>query len=391
MLKEFKIIYGETPATREQLDAIEEIVVEQEIGRAWQARIKIPVCIADDGSWGGENDAAYAATARVRIEARIGDESPFVPLIDGRIMTRDPGMSSEPGASTLTLTVEDDTTLLHRAPTSEGFAGMSASDIANSIYSTSNLGGNVEVEETGAPPNPNAVVQQNGTAMQILRSLMRRHPDFYAYVLPGSETGKSDCFFKRLPLVADPALPALFLTGANRNISGFNIQHNSNGAATYEGDSLDLDDLSARSGSSASSDVPPPAGEPATLVDPANSRVRRLPPGSSDLADMSETAAGAADSASYTIRAEGSVLPQCYPAILSPYKRIGVRVSNSRYSTDYVIFKVTHTLGRSEYTQSFSVRGNAATPEASSGGPASSALAAAGAASVGFNIQLDIF
>jgi hypothetical protein len=89
MIKEFKVYYGTTPATQEQLDAIEEIVVEQEIGRAWEARIKIPIQISEDGSWAGEDDPAYAEFARVRVEARIG-EGDFIPLIDGRIVDAHP-------------------------------------------------------------------------------------------------------------------------------------------------------------------------------------------------------------------------------------------------------------------------------------------------------------
>src|SRR5688572_11053560 len=58
MVKEFKLFYGGPPATKAQLDAIDEIVVGQEIGRVWQAQIKIPICIAEDGSWEGENAPA---------------------------------------------------------------------------------------------------------------------------------------------------------------------------------------------------------------------------------------------------------------------------------------------------------------------------------------------
>ena len=72
MNKAFRVYYGGNLATQEQLNAIEEIVVVQEMGIAWEAQIKIPVCIAEDGSWEGENDSIFAEFARVRIEAQIG-------------------------------------------------------------------------------------------------------------------------------------------------------------------------------------------------------------------------------------------------------------------------------------------------------------------------------
>jgi len=391
MIKEFKVYYGGTPATQEQLDAIEEIVVEQEIGRVWEARIKIPICIGEDGSWDGEDDPNYAEHARVRVEARIG-AGDFIPLIDGRITDQDPGLSTYPGSSTLTLTVQDDTTLLHREASSESFSGNSDSEIARSIFDAAALGGEIDVEDTGAPTDPNAVVQRRGTPMQLLRSIMSRRFDFYAYVLPGAEPGTSDCCFKRLPESPDPALPDLVLTGAESNISGFNIRRMSNRASAHEGASLNMDDMSVTTASSSSADVVPPQGEGATLAGESDIRIRRLPPGIGDQTDLQEAADGAALDSSFTVRAEGAVLPLCYSAILSPYRMVRARVSNSRYSGNYVIFNVTHTLGISEYTQSFSLRGNAVAPAAGGGasGPAAAA-AGAGAASVSFNIQVDIF
>jgi hypothetical protein len=116
--------------------------------------------------------------------------------------------------------------------------------------------------------------------------------------------------------------------------------------------------------------------------------LRRLAPGIGDHTDLSEAADGMAEESGFTLCAEGSVIPGIYGAILSPYKMLSVRVSNSRFSTGYVISKVVHTLGISEYTQSFSVLGNTAAPQGSS-----SALvpAAAAVATASFNVQMGIF
>jgi hypothetical protein len=388
MTKEFKVYYGGTPATQEQLDAIEEIVVDQEIGRAWEARISIPIQISEDGSWSGEDDPAYAEFARVRVEARIGDGD-FIPLIDGRIVDQDPGMNANPGNSKLTLTIHDDTTLLHREAGSESFPpGQSDSDIARSLLSNAALGGRVEVDATGAPTDPDSVVRRHGTPMQLLRALMARHRDFYAYVLPGSAPGTSDSFFKKLPEDVDASLPDLILTGPDRNISEFNIQRMTNRAARYQGASLNMSDKSVEDSTSDSASVPPAEGEASTAAGATDVRVRRLPPGTGDHTGVSEAAEAAALNSSFTVRADGAVLPLCYAAILSPYRRVRARVSNSRYSTTYVIFKVTHTLGISEYTQSFSVRGNAVSPAASLSASIPSPSAAIAAA---FNVQVDIF
>lgn len=390
MIKEFKVYYGGTPASQEQLDAIEEIVVEQEIGRIWEARIKIPICIGENGSWDGEDDPNYAEHGRVRVEARIG-EGDFIPLIDGRITDQDPGLSAYPGNSTLILTVHDDTTLLHREASSESFTGDSDSEIARSIFAAATLGGEIDIEDTGGPGNPNVVVQRRGTPMQLLRSIMSRHRDFYAYVLPGGEPGTSDCCFKRLPESPDPELPDLVLTGPESNISAFNIRRMTNRASVHEGSSLNMADMSITTAHASSTDVVPSEGEGATLAGSSDIRSRRLPPGIGDQTDIQEAADGAALDSSFTLQAEGAVLPLCFGAILSPYRMVRARVSNSRYSGNYVIFKVTHTLGISEYTQSFSLRGNAVSPSAAGTSGPAAAAGVAGSASVSFNIQMGIF
>jgi hypothetical protein len=82
------------------------------------------------------------------------------------------------------------------------------------------------------------------------------------------------------------------------------------------------------------------------------------------------------------------VIPDLFAAILSPYRMLSVRVSNSRYSTGYVIKKVIHTLGISEYTQSFTVVGNAVSPQTGAGASVPQQAAALAAA---FNVQLDVF
>jgi hypothetical protein len=386
MEKEFKVFYGTTAATKEQLDAIEQIVVEQEVGRAWEARIKIPVCIAEDGSWDSENEPAYAEFARVRVEVKIG-EGEFVPLIDGRIVEQQPDLNASPGLSAITLVVHDDTTLLHRDEGSEPYTGTD-SDIAMTILSDAELGGIVEVEATTAGADTEAVTNRNGTRMQMLREIMTRNPGFHAYVQPGADVSTSDAFFKKLPTEPDASLPTMFMSGSDQNIGSFSIQRNSARAATVEASHLSMSDKSVTNATASHADAPPTAGETSTGGTAIDTRVRRLDPGVGDHADLNEAAAGAADESSYTLSAEGSVIPSCYSAVLSPYRMVSVRLSNSRYSSDYVIYKVVHTLGISEYTQSFSVRGNAVAPEAS----ASASLPSASAAlAFSFNVQVDIF
>ena len=389
MNKEFKVYYGDSLANREQLDAIEEIVVEQEVDHAWEARITIPVCIAEDGSWDGENDDAYQQNARVRVEAKIG-EGGWVPLIDGRIVRQQPDYNASPGLSNITLIVHDDISLLASEPPPDDLANQSDQDLITALFDIETIGEPPEIGEIPAS-DQDAVNNLNGTRIGMLREIAERYHGFHAYVLPGDSPGQSKGCFKKFPEPPASEFPDMYLTGENQNISRFNIQLNTGRAARYEGASLNMGDMSVAEGSAGHADTQPAEGESATAGD-AGIRTMRLEPGETDTTDVQAAADAAAAESGYTLSAEGEVLPQCYTGILRPYLMVAARVSNSRYSTDYMIQRVTHTLGRSEYTQSFSLVGNAVSPSASpSASVPAAAAAVGGAASVSFNIQVDIF
>jgi hypothetical protein len=392
MIKEFKVYYGGEAATQEQLDAIEEIVVEQEIGRVWEARIRIPICVGEDGIWHSENDPVRHDFLRVRVEVRINNGG-WVPLIDGRVVGKDEVRSPAPGQSSVTLVVHDDSALLHRkVDEKEPFAGKKDSEIARSIFGSAELGGKIDIDDTPAHPDTKAVINQHGTKMQVLRSIASRYKNYFAYVLPGENAGKSTCCFKKLPENPDPTLPKLTLLGDCRNLAEFNVHENANKASTIEGATLSFSDKSVATGSSSYRDATLIEATSATDAQETETRTRRLPPGHNSLTDPQTAAEGAAAMSSFTLTADGSVLPLCYTGILRPYLMVPVRLSDSRYSTNYIIFKVVHTLGLSEYTQSFTMRGNAVSaPKSAGAGLPAPFVAVAGAAAVSFNIQGNIF
>ena len=93
---EFKMFLDGASATKDQLDKIDEIVVDQAVDRAWEARLKIPVCVNNDGKWEGEQEAWMKAFTRLRVEVNPGDGK-FVPLIDGPVVGFDSARSAIPG------------------------------------------------------------------------------------------------------------------------------------------------------------------------------------------------------------------------------------------------------------------------------------------------------
>ena len=381
---EYKVFIDGDSATQEQLDKIDEITVDQAVDRAWEARIKIPVCVNNDGSWDGERDPWTTSFTPIRIEVNAGDGN-FVPLIDGPVVGHDSERSSIPGKSVITVIVHDDSALLNREATVDVRAATSDSDIASELFEAANLV--ADVDPTPAQPDSitDAAVQRD-TPIRYLRTLARRNQDWHAYVLPGSQAGQSIGCFKKFPTETD-GLPEMILLGADRNIQAFNVNNRSQNPSTVEAATLSVDHGTVLSGTSSfrdatlMGDAPPDENNPR----PATTL---LPPGQSDRVDPTEATRGAAARSGLSLEGTGSILPFCYPAALSPYRCVAVKISDSAFSTIYLITQVTHRFTRSVYTQSFSVKGNAVSE--SSGGGATGPQPSAGL-SVTFNIQGSIF
>jgi hypothetical protein len=79
--------------------------------------------------------------------------------------------------------------------------------------------------------------------------------------------------------------------------------------------------------------------------------------------DLASAVQGEVDRASFSINATGSVLPFSYTGVLSPYRAVDVVISDSPYSSTYIISRVTHNLTRSVYTQEFSAMSNSTSPD----------------------------
>jgi hypothetical protein len=383
---EFKMYLDGNSATAEQLDKIDEIVVDQAVDKAWEARLKIPVCVNNDGKWEGEQEAWMKAFTRIRVEVNPGDGK-FVPLIDGPVVGFDSARSAYPGKSEVTVVVHDDSALLNREAKVDVQQGQSDSDLARQIFLDAQLGGTPDVEDT--PPQPDsktAASVQRGTPMQYLRELARRNQNWHAYVLPGRLPSQSIGCFKQYPTEVD-GLPEMTLLGADRNIETFNVNNKAQTPCTVQAATLSIAHDSVKTATSSYRDATL-MGDQVPDAANTNQATCLLSPGQSDRVDLNHATRGAATESGFSLEATGTIVPFCYPAVLSPYRWVLVKISDSQFSTKYLITQVTHKLTRSIYTQSFSMKGNGV-----SEGQASNAAAPQPSANIGvsFNVQVSIF
>ena len=359
----YRLFFNNNPATREQLDLVEEITVEQEIDMIWEARIQILIATDDRGNWRGADAEIFSEFTQVRIEIQIGDGA-FIPLIDGPIVELSDRISSEPSQSMTTVIVQDDSVHLNREDEILPFENLLDHEIASQLFGEVEQITSTEIETTPAPGNNSPTVIQRGTAMQLLRRLARRQ-GMHAYVLPGTEPGQSIGCFKPFPTETDD-LPPLILLGAERNVSEFNPTNNAQAPARVTGFTLNVFDktVTQRTSDFSSLDL---LGEEQTFATESDTAIHILPPRYSDAVDLDRAVAAEALRSSYSTQATGRVINDSYPGILSPYRVVSVRGANPNRSGNYLIRQVTHSLTRSYYAQSFSLQRNAQNSSASAG------------------------
>ena len=353
----YRLYLDDEPASKDQLDQVEEITVQQMVDAVWEGRLIIPICTDDQGNWGGADASFVGAFGRIRIEVDPGDGN-FVPLIDGPVVGSDQNMSSEPGQSTITAVVNDDSVYLNRQDKVLKFEKKLDHEIASQIYGDAEKIADTDIDSSTKPPNdglPPSEVQR-GTEMQILRRIASRQ-GMHAYVLPGGEPGQSVGVFKPLPSKLD-GLPPLILLGPDRNVGFFTSREDSQNPASVSSQSLSVTDKTVTKAEASFRDVNI-LGQEAVGAELRDQAKRILPPGQDGSADAGSAVKAAADKLSYAFEAQGTVLSDCYTAALSPYRVVAVQAVGPQLSGDYVIKSVTHHLTRSAYTQSFALIRNA--------------------------------
>lgn len=354
---EFRLFLEGEPATREQLDLVEEITVEQRVDAAWECRATYPLRVDAEGNWTGADEPWMESFARYRVEVRL-DGKAWVPLIDGSVVSHESPRRPDPGQSTFTLVVHDDSVLLNREQASDTLEG-TLTEVVEQLFEHEAIARtDVEAAEEGGGDGMTPYVQRRGSNMQLLRQLARQ-ADMHAYVLPGESPGESVGCFRAFP--SEPAgLAPLYLLGPERNLDELTVSGDHQGPARAHASSLSFADKSMLAAETAPADLRLLGGAPA----PAGRREASVlaPPAYGGVTDPTTRATAATRRASRSIEASGSVRTGCYGSVLRPYEAVEVGGAKEADSGTYVVKSVTHTLTRSEYRQRFTLVRDALTP-----------------------------
>jgi hypothetical protein len=350
----FRVWFGDRAASVDELARIEEIEVTQEMDAFWEARLRMSMCLDEKGAWLHRPDEVAAPFSRVRVEIDIGSGS-FVPLIDGPLISVDAGLDSQPGHSTATMIVRDDSAFLHRDEEVEPvFENRRDSDIVDELFRRFEQIHDTRIDATGAT-QPST--QRRGTVLGFLRQLALAN-ERHAYVLPGDERGASiGCF---LPDPTDAAgLPKLVMLGDDRNLANASITEDPEGPERTRARVLRVGDQGVAVFETSAADLGLMRDLPAV---PADLTPRRLlHPADNTREDPEAAVTGQARRAGYVYRLSSQVVPGCYGAVLTPYNKVRVDAGATPFSGDYLITKVVHRITPSLYSQELEAKGDSVT------------------------------
>jgi hypothetical protein len=290
---------------------------------------------------------------RVRVEVRVG-EGEFEPLIDGPIVGFDSARSAAPGESIVAVVVHDDSALMHRSAAAESYPpGQKDSDIAGQIFDKYPEIGSTEIEVTPDAPDPLPPEQRRrGTDMQLLRRLARRN-DLACAVLPGATEGASIGVFHSTPVFTEEP-PPLVLLGAGRNIESFDVELNAQQQTNVVASTLSFSDKRTVTRQSQVRNLQL-IGQAAPLQSDDQVGEQLLRPGMGEGMDLQHRVDREARRTSRVFKATGSVRQACYAGVLRPFHPVQVKLGTTPTSGTYVIERVMHRLGRSDYGQDFTL------------------------------------
>jgi hypothetical protein len=350
----FRIWFGDRAATEDELLRVEEIEITQEMDAFWEAHLRMTMCLDDSGAWQHRPDETATPFSRVRVEIDIGDGR-FVPLIDGPLVSVDAGLDSQPGRSTATMVVRDDSAFLHRDEEVEPvFENRTDSDIVDELFRRFEQIDDTRIDSTSATHESTT---RRGTVLDFMRQLAAAN-ERHAYVLPGDTKGKSiGCF------LADPSdtasLPKLVLIGEDRNLAETNITEDPNGPEITHARVLRVSDQGVVTFETSAEDLGLMRDLPAV---PADLTPRRLLHPADNIREDPEAAVtGQAKRSGYVYRLSSRIVPGCYAAVLTPYNKVRIEAGATPYSGDYLITKVVHRVTPSIYSQEFEAKTDSVT------------------------------
>ena len=285
------------------------------------------------------------------------NSNPYV-LMDGVITQRQPSVSSDPGASTLTVTGEDISLMMDMEEKSLEHPSQDESTVASQIiggYSQYGLTPEVKVpSDADIPLTTERTPMQRGTDLEHLQAMARRY-GYVFYVVPGPVPHKNIAYWGPPVREGEPQGALSVNLGPATNVKAISFQQESRAAVAVDGYVQDRQTNERRR-----IQVNTSTRKPLSSISPLNSQITRKVQldqvkGLTHAQALARAKARTDASLDNVVTASGELDVLQYGGILQPRKLVGLRGAGRSYDGKWYVKSVTHRIRRGEYKQSFTL------------------------------------
>jgi hypothetical protein len=280
-------------------------------------------------------------------------------LMDGLITTQEHQPGDEPGIATLTLTGEDVSLAMDQEEKVVEHPRLDEASIAYRIISDYGRYGMVPQVLSPAfidrPSKDERTPVQRGTDMEYLQDLAKRHA-YVFYVLPGPAQSTNMAYWGPRIRRGPRQAPLSVNMGPHSNVDSIRFDHNALAPTVVYGRIQDRRTNQVRPVQASESDRSSLADQP--TLDEYRDHVRRrllCRPALTETQAYARARAEVDRSTDKVVTASGELDAVRYGDLLRARERVGLRGAGQLYDGEYYVQRVTHTLRRGSYRQSFTL------------------------------------
>lgn len=279
-------------------------------------------------------------------------------LMDGIITHQELSPSSEPGGSTLTVTGEDVSVMMDLHEKSAEHPAQDETVVAAKIilsYAQYGLVPMVLPPKVIDPPIPTERTPvQQGTDLEFLNEMAKRH-GYVFYVSPGPAPFVNTAYWGPPKRVDLPQRALSVNTGPQSNVSRVSFRNDALSPTLVEGQVQDRLTNQSLPVQTFASTRPPLASQPSWLMNQPNVRRRQFRQTGLNAMQAFGRAQGMTDASTDSVSVNGELDALRYGDVLQARGLVGLRGVGLSYDGLYYVKRVTHTLKKGEYRQSFTL------------------------------------
>jgi phage protein D len=346
---------GDTTASDEQIDAVQQLEVDDTIDRASTFRLRLAIGSVPEGDWSILADDPFPPLAPISVRLDLGGLGEH--LITGYVTTVDAMLEEAPGASYLEVAGVDATVRMNLVEKVRQWKNLPDSEIARKIFDEYDL--EPKVTDTSPSRQENeTTTTQRGTDIRYLRRLAARN-GFTCHVRTDPLLGVEEGIFGPLDLDAQAQGVLSVRFGESTNVERLSVSYRMLRPTAAEAAGVVIASKTVEL-ATVTATAETKLGKRGTLdeIDP-QPLVRPSGSGLNDAGELRGFCQGVTDRSSWAVVAEGTLKAEVYGRALRAGRPVGVRGAGSLYDGTWLVRRVLHRFAGASYTQEFELARNA--------------------------------